>query len=117
MKEDQKPLVILSGEIRTPPLSLSARREVGFLIRKLQQGHTLEMPSSRPLPSVGRRCHELRVRDVDSSWRVLYRVDSDAVVIVGMFRKKTKNTPKRVIEQARRLLSLYDSEQDQRFLP
>ena len=112
MKAVQKTLVILSGEIRTPPLSLSARREIGFLIRKLQQGHTLEMPNSRPMPSVGRRCHELRVRDVDQSWRVLYRVDPDAVLIVGMFRKKTEKTPKRAIQQARRLLSLYDTEVD-----
>ena len=112
MKGVEKALVILSGEIRTPPLSLTARREMGFLIRKLQQGHTLEMPNSRPMPSVGRRCHELRVRDVDQSWRVIYRVDPDAVLIVGMFRKKTEKTPKRTIEQARRLLSLYDTEVD-----
>ncbi len=30
----EKALVILSGEIKTPPLSVPARREIGFLIRK-----------------------------------------------------------------------------------
>ena len=110
MTRVEKALVILSGEIKTPPLPLSTRREIGFLIRKLQQGYSLEMPDSRPMPAVGRRCHELRVRDVDQSWRVLYRVDADAIIIVGMFRKKTKTTPRRVVDQARRLLSLYDSE-------
>ena len=43
-----KALVILSAEIKTPPLSHDARREIGFMIRKLQQGLKLEMPHSTP---------------------------------------------------------------------
>jgi phage-related protein len=104
-----KPLVILSGEIKTPPLSREARRELGFLIRKLQQGFQLEMPHSRPMPSIGRRCHELRVNDANQSWRLLYRADPDAVIVAGMFSKKTGKTPKLAIEQAKRLLREYDA--------
>ena len=105
-----KPLVILSGDIKTPPLSRSARREVGYLIRKLQQGLSLEMPQSRPMPAIGPRCHELRVNDGDRSWRVIYRADRDAVLVLGLFGKKTGRTPRRVIEQSKRLLRRYDAD-------
>jgi phage-related protein len=105
-----KTLVILSGEIKTPPVSHEARREIGFLIRKLQLGLKLEMPHSRPMPSIGRRCHELRVNDAGQTWRVIYRTDPDAVVVVGLLSKKTSTTPKRVVDQAKRLLREYDSD-------
>lgn len=50
---DDKTLVVLHGEIKTPPLSAAARQEAGFLIRKLQKGDLLSMPHSRPMPSIG----------------------------------------------------------------
>ncbi|HWL50920.1 MAG TPA: hypothetical protein VNQ90_00690, partial [Chthoniobacteraceae bacterium] len=55
-----KPLRWLSGEVKTPPMSMEARREVGYLLRMLQEGEKLSLPHSRPMPSVGARCHELR---------------------------------------------------------
>ena len=80
------------------------------MIRKLQQGLRLEMPHSRPMPSIGRRCHELRVSDERQTWRVIYRTDADAVLVVALFSKKTSKTPKHVIDQAKRLLREYDAE-------
>lgn len=108
-KRAEKALVILSGDIKTPPLSLVARREIGYLIRKLQQGDSIEMPSSRPMPALGPRCHELRVRETSHNWRVIYRIDQDAILVLSLFSKKTRETPKRIIKEARRLLSAYDS--------
>lgn len=105
-----KSLVILSGEIKTPPVSRNARREIGFLIRKLQQGAMVEMPHSRRMPSIGRRCHELRVNDASQTWRVIYRIDPDAILVAALFSKKTSKTPKRAIDQARKLLREYDSD-------
>lgn len=58
-----KPLAWLGGELKTPPLSPSARIEAGVLLRKLQAGETLPMPHSSPMPVVGPRCHELRIQD------------------------------------------------------
>ena len=58
-----KPLVWLSGEIKTPPFSAAARLEAGLLLRRLQRGDLLAMPLSRPMPSIGPRCHELRIVD------------------------------------------------------
>jgi phage-related protein len=108
MSPGGKPLVWLSGEIKTPPLSESARIEAGFLLRRLQRGEYLRMPHSRPLPAIGRRCHELRIQDTDATWRIIYRVDRDAVVIVEVFSKKTTATPREVIETCRRRLREYD---------
>ncbi len=64
-----KPLVWLHGRVRTPPFSKAARVEAGDLLRRIQSGETPSFPYSRPMPSIGARCHELRVVDADASWR------------------------------------------------
>lgn len=103
-----KPLVWLRGEVKSPPFSAAARLEAGWLLRRLQQGERLGMPHSRPMPSIGPRCHELRVLDADKTWRVVYRLDADAVVVADVFQKTTPQTPARVIEDCRRRLARYD---------
>ncbi len=103
-----KVLMVLRGEIKTPPMSQEARREVGLLLRSLQEGELLSLPQSRPMPVIGPRCHELRVNDAGQTWRVMYRLDPDAVVVVDVFAKKTRATPDRVIEDCRRRLKRYD---------
>jgi len=59
------------------------------------------------MPSIGANCHELRVDDGNVSWRIVYCLDTDAVVILEVFRKKTRATPEHVIEVARRRLRAY----------
>ena len=71
MSPHDKPLVWLHGHVKTPPFSREARLEAGFLLRRLQQGEKLGLPHSRPMPSVGARCHELRINDVDNTWRII----------------------------------------------
>src|SRR5437667_2626280 len=103
-----KALVWLAGEIKTPPFSPEARVEAGTLLRRLQEGESLGMPHSRPMPGIGARCHELRVRDEDRSWRIIYRVDPDAIVIAEVFPKTTRQTPKTVIATCKRRLRKCD---------
>ena len=103
-----KPLVWLEGEVKTPPFSEAARLEAGYLLRRLQQGERLSMPNSRPMPSVGRRCHELRINDVGQTWRIIYRTDTDAIVILEVFSKKTNQTSKNVIDACKRRIKGYD---------
>ena len=103
-----KPLVWCSGEVRSPPFSAQARLEAGYLLRRLQRGESLGMPHSRPMPAVGRRCHELRIPDADATWRILYRVDPDAILILEVFSKKTSKTPRRVLDACRRRINSYD---------
>lgn len=108
MSPADKPLVWLHGEVKSPPLSAAGRIEAGVLLRRLQRGEKLSMPQSRPTPIVGPRCHELRVPDETATWRIMYRVDSDAIVIAEVFCKKTRATPPHVIEAYRRRLRAYD---------
>jgi len=103
-----KPLVWLRGQIKSPPFDAQARLEAGVLLRRLQRGESLGMPHSRPMPAIGRRCHELRVRDGAASWRVIYRTDHDAIVIGEVFSKKTRATPDDVIATCRRRFREYD---------
>lgn len=65
------------------------------------------MPQTRPMPVIGARCHELRVNDGDATWRIVYRLDQDAVVIADVFGKKTAKTPRTVVENCRRRLKEY----------
>jgi hypothetical protein len=58
--------VWLSGEIKTPPFSATARIEAGMLLRRLQKGESITLPHSRPMPSIGKACHELRMRSSQS---------------------------------------------------
>jgi phage-related protein len=100
-------LVWLHGQIKTPPMSRDARIEAGYLLRRLQRGDKLAMPHSRPMPGLGARCHELRVVDAAVTWRVLYRIDVDAIVIAEVFGKKTRTTPRDVLEICRQRLKEY----------
>ncbi len=105
---DDKPLVWLAGEIRTPPFSAGARVETGVLLRRLQRGETFGMPHARAMPSVGRRCLEVRVPDKTKSWRIMLRVDSDAIVIAEVFAKKSQKTSAKVIAACKKRLKQYD---------
>ena len=102
------PLVWLHGEVKTPPFSRDARIEAGCLLRRLQRGELLSMPHSRPMPEIGRRCHELRIVDGEQTWRIIYRIDPDAIVIAEVFSKKTRETPAPVIERSKQRLLRYD---------
>jgi phage-related protein len=108
MSRARKPLVWLSGEIKTPPFSKEARIETGTLLRRLQEGESLGLPYSRPMPSISARCHELRVRDETRNWRIIYRIDKDAIVIADVFAKTMQQTPKQVIATCQRRLRKYD---------
>jgi len=106
---DNKPLVWLHGQIKTPPFSQAARLEAGYLLRKLQRGELLAMPHARPMPSIGARCYELRITDKSKIWRILYRIDDDAIILLHIFQKQTQRTPAPVIEVCQQRLRAYDA--------
>jgi phage-related protein len=107
---ESKEIVWLSGEVKTPPFSQETRIEVGFLLRQLQEGEMLSMPIAKPMPSIGKHCYELRVNDNENSksWRIVYRIDDDAIVILDIFSKTTQKTPKQIINNCQKRLKLYD---------
>lgn len=109
MAHSEKPLAWLRGEVKSPPFSREARIEAGFLLRRLQRGENLAMPHARPMPVIGLHCYELRIRDASHNWRLIYRIDPDAIVIADVFDKKTGLTPNEMIENCRRRLRDYDA--------
>lgn len=86
--------------------------DAGVLLRRLQRGEKLSLPHSRPMRSIGRRCHELRIQDESQTWRIFYRLDPDAVVIAAVAKKKTQKTPKALLEVCQRRLAQYDQDQE-----
>ena len=105
---ERKALIFLSGEIKTPPFSAAARQEAGDLLRQVQEGVKLSIPHSRPLPTLGPRCHELRVRDETVTWRIVYRADFDAVLVAAVFPKKSQALQDRMLEVCRQRFAAYD---------
>jgi phage-related protein len=108
-----KDVLILHGEIKTPPFSSEARIEAGVLLRRLQNGENLSLPQSRPMPVIGARCHELRIPDADNNWRIVYHVDEDYIVILEIFSKKTQETPPSVIKACQRRLQKFLDDKDE----
>ena len=110
MSPTEKPLVWLHGTVKSPPFSYHARIETGCLLRRLQKGEKISMPHSRPMPSIGPRSHELRINDDNLTWRLIYRIDTDAIVILDVFDKKTSKTPKSAIDVCQERIKRYDNE-------
>jgi phage-related protein len=108
MAASDRPLIWLHGTVKTPPFSAAARLEAGVLLRRLQRGDKLSLPQARPMPAIGARCGELRIPDADATWRIIYRLDPDAVIILAVFAKKTQATPNAILETCAARLKLYD---------
>jgi phage-related protein len=92
----------------------SERMEAGFLLRKLQEGEILSMPESRPMPSIGKVCHELRIKDENKDWRLIYFIDSDAIAILAVEEKRTRTTPQATIDVCQGRLKRYKENKERR---
>lgn len=79
-----------------------------FFTEALQQGENLGLPQSRPMPLIASGCHELRVNDEGRTWRLIYRIDADAILILAVFAKKTEKTPEEIIRTCRKRLRNYE---------
>lgn len=108
MSRPNKPLLWLKGEIKTPPFSALARIEAGLLLRRLQLGENIPLPHSRPMPSIGKASHALRIVDATKTWRLVYCLDSDAAVILDVFAKTTAQAS-RASPRSKRVMPRYHS--------
>jgi phage-related protein len=70
------------------------------------------MPHSRPMPSIGVGCHELRIRDENQNWRIVYFIDTKAIVVLDIFGKKTQTTPENIVDQCKKRLMKYLKDRD-----
>ncbi|MBW2429040.1 MAG: type II toxin-antitoxin system RelE/ParE family toxin [Deltaproteobacteria bacterium] len=100
----------MHGEIATPSFSENARIEAGYLLRQVQKGVKLSLPQSRPMPSIGTRCHELRINDENLTWRIMYRIYTDAIFILDVFGKKTNKTPKSIIDICKQRINRFEAD-------
>jgi phage-related protein len=102
-----KGLIWLHGRVDSPPFSEKSLTDVGAFLFKLRQGVKLSMPVSRPMTAVAPGCHELRVPDRNLSWRIVYFVGAQEIVVLDVFAKKTPKTPSCILVNCRRRLRVY----------
>ncbi len=62
------------------------------------------------MPSIGTRCHELRINDENLTWRIIYRIYTDAILILEVFEKKTNKTPKSIIDICKQRINRYEAD-------
>ena len=60
------------------------------------------------MPAIAARCHELRINDEGRTWRLVYRIDTDAILVLAVFAKKTEKTPDEIIRICQKRLKNYD---------
>ncbi len=81
------------------------REDLADALARLDEGHTLSMPLSRPMTSIGKGVHELRIRDRSGIYRVIYvLVGAGAIYLIHAFVKKDKKTPMPNIDLVKRRL-------------
>jgi len=110
MSPTDKLLVWMHGEITTPPFTENARIEAGYLLRQIQKGIKLSLPQLRPMPLIGTQCYELRINDKNLTWRIIYRIFADAILILEIFEKKTNKTPKSIIDVCKQRVKRYETD-------
>ena len=72
---------------------LSARREAGHQLDKVQKGR--EPDDWKPMHSVGQGVQEIRIRDATGIYRVMFVARfAEAVYVLHCFQKKTQKTRK-----------------------
>ncbi|MCC2594870.1 type II toxin-antitoxin system RelE/ParE family toxin [Pusillimonas sp. MFBS29] len=77
----------------------SAKREAGYQIDQVQNGW--DPDDWKPMKAVGQGVREIRVRDSDGAFRVIYIAKfADAVYVIHCFQKKTEKTSKADIDLA-----------------
>jgi phage-related protein len=81
-----------------------ARQDAGYQLDKVQRGQTPD--DCKPMPSIGKAVQEIRLWEESGTYRVIYTAKlRDAVYVLHAFQKKTRTTPARDIEVARRRLA------------
>lgn len=96
LKRCEKEIADFPGDVRS---------DLADAIARLEEGHTLSMPLSRPMPSIGKGVHELRLRDRSGIYRIIYFLAGKGIIhLLHGFSKKTQQTPIQNIELAKKRL-------------
>lgn len=91
------------ADLREMPAAI--RHALGRLLRHVQHGRSLSMPHSLPMPIVALGVDELRVKDESGQYRAfVVRKTPRGILVLHVFMKKSRETPRDAIELARRRL-------------
>lgn len=83
---------------------MEARQAAGYQLHKLQEG--MEPSDWKPMLNIGAGVNEIRIKEEDGQYRVIYVAKfKDAVHVLHAFQKKTRGTSKRDIDLARKRYS------------
>ena len=97
LKQCQKEILSFPDDIR---------EDLADLLALLDNGLMLSMPISRPMPSIGKSVHELRLKDRSGIYRVIYvLIDQNNIWLLHGFKKTSQQTPKLNIELAKKRLN------------
>ena len=81
------------------------REDLADAAARLERGHLLSLPLSRPMPSIGSGVHELRFRDRSGIYRVIYFLaGSSRIWFLHAFKKTTQKTSPQDIAVAKERL-------------
>ncbi len=97
-----KPLTFLGDSLKAVRgFADDARRDAGYQLRRVQQGH--QPHDFKPMPSVGQGVEEVRLWSEEGTFRVAYVARlPEAVYVLHAFQKKTQTTAQTDIQLAAR---------------
>jgi phage-related protein len=97
---DAKPVEFRGSSLESlRAFPLSARREAGYQLDRVQHGQ--EPDDWKPMNTVGQGVKEIRIRDAAGAFRVIYAAKfADAVYVLACFQKKTAKTSKADLDLA-----------------
>ena len=102
MSERVKPVEFRAGaldDLRAFPDS--ARREAGYQLDRVQQGR--DPDDWKSMSTIGQGVREIRIREADGAFRVIYVAKFEAAIyVLHCFQKKTQKTSREDIALATR---------------
>lgn len=105
-----KPVIFMGRSLRViRGFSADARHEAGHQLDKVQRG--LQPSDWKPLLFIAPGVRELRIRELDGIYRVIYIAKfQEAVYVLHAFQKKTQRTNSLDLEMAKCSLALVKKE-------
>ncbi|MDQ7761382.1 type II toxin-antitoxin system RelE/ParE family toxin [Xanthomonas sontii] len=103
-----KPIEFLGDSLRNlRDFPDDAKREAGYQLDRVQHG--LQPDDFKPMPTIGQGVEEIRIRDNNGAYRVIYTARlADAIYVLHAFQKKTQATSKQDIDLAKQRFALLD---------
>jgi phage-related protein len=102
MRDRAKPVEFRAGaldDLRAFPVSV--RREAGYQLDQVQQGR--DPDDWKPMGAIGQGVGEIRIREADGAFRVIYVAKFEsAIYVLHCFQKKTQKTSLKDIALATR---------------